>query len=119
VAITGTSHLWRWSLPRLRRVQVAFLPAVVPGPGWDDADPVSELIDDRVWPAVVDEYGRLRAKPGLIAAGLAATGIGGGILAKRQLDVRRKPRLARQGRAPQSPVPPGRRGLIRRLRSRR
>jgi hypothetical protein len=47
------------------------------------------LIDDRVWPAVRDEYGRLRARPGLIAAGLAALGIGGGLLARRRLEVRR------------------------------
>ena len=91
-AITGTSHLWRGALPKVRRVQLTFLPAVVPeakaGP-----DAVSELIDERVWPAVQDEYGRLRAKPGLIAAGLAAIGIGGGLLARRQLAARRKPQL--------------------------
>ena len=31
-AITGTSHLWRGALPKLRRVQIAFLPAVEPAP---------------------------------------------------------------------------------------
>ncbi|MGZ4287904.1 MAG: lysophospholipid acyltransferase family protein [Solirubrobacteraceae bacterium] len=91
-AITGTSHLWRGALPKVRRVQLTFLPPVLPEarPG---RDVVSELIDERVWPAVQDEYGRLRAKPGLIAAGLAAIGIGAGLLARRQLDARRKPRL--------------------------
>ena len=29
-AITGTSHLWRGALPKRRRVQIAFLPAVEP-----------------------------------------------------------------------------------------
>jgi 1-acyl-sn-glycerol-3-phosphate acyltransferase len=91
-AITGTSHLWRGALPKVRRVQLTFLPAVAPEarPGHDS---VSELIDDRVWPAVQEEYGRLRAKPGLIIAGLAAIGIGGGLLARRQLEATRKPRL--------------------------
>lgn len=91
-AITGTSHLWRGALPKVRRVQLTFLPPVTA-----EADPgphtASELIDDRVWPAVQDEYGRLIARPGVIAAGLAAVGVGGGILARRQIEARRRPRL--------------------------
>jgi 1-acyl-sn-glycerol-3-phosphate acyltransferase len=81
-AITGTSHLWRGALPRLKRVQLAFLPAVTPQV---DAgrEEVEELIDERVWPAVREEYGRLRARPGAVIAGLAELGIGGGMLAKR------------------------------------
>jgi 1-acyl-sn-glycerol-3-phosphate acyltransferase len=92
-AITGTSHLWRGALPRLRLVQLAFLPPVPAVQGPESRDPVSELIDERVWPAVREEYGRLRSSPGLITAGLAAIGIGGGLVAKRQLGTRRKPRL--------------------------
>jgi 1-acyl-sn-glycerol-3-phosphate acyltransferase len=87
-AISGTSHLWRGALPKVKRVQLTFLPETRPG-----HDAASELIDDRVWPAVQDEYGRLRATPGLIAAGLAAISIGGGLLARRQLEAKRKPRL--------------------------
>ncbi len=91
-AITGTSHLWRGALPKLKRVQIAFLAPIAPHTA---ARPVgaSELIDERVWPAVQEEYGRLRAAPGLIAVGLAALGIGGGLIARRQLEARRKPRL--------------------------
>jgi hypothetical protein len=92
-AITGTSHLWRGALPKLRSVQLTFLPAVAPVAPPAGRDTVAELIDHRVWPAVQDEYGRLRATPGLFAAGLAAIGISGGLLAKRQLDARRKPSL--------------------------
>jgi 1-acyl-sn-glycerol-3-phosphate acyltransferase len=92
-AITGTSHLWRGALPRVRRVQVAFLPAVSPAPLSEAPDPVLELIDQLVWPAVQDEYGRLRARTGIIAAALGALGIGGGLLARRHLESRRKPRL--------------------------
>lgn len=91
-AITGTAHLWRGALPKLKLVQVAFLPAVVPEhvAGGDGG---SELIDERVWPAVREEYGRLRTSPGLIAAALAALGLGGGLLAKRRIEARRQVRL--------------------------
>ena len=92
-AITGTSHLWRGALPKLRRVQIAFLPAVEPAPPAAGHDPASALIDDRVWPAVQEEYGRLSARPGLIAAALAAAGVGGGLLAKRRLQASRQRRL--------------------------
>ena len=93
VAISGTSHLWRGALPKLKRVQITFLPPVAPQQVPVGGDPLGELIDRRVWPAVQDEYGRLRAAPGLIAAALAAAGIGGGLLARRQLESRRQPRL--------------------------
>jgi 1-acyl-sn-glycerol-3-phosphate acyltransferase len=58
-AITGTAHLWRGALPRRKRVQVAFLPAIAP-PAFEAPDEVATLIDERVWPAVREEYGRLR-----------------------------------------------------------
>jgi 1-acyl-sn-glycerol-3-phosphate acyltransferase len=83
-AISGTSHLWRGALPKVRRVQVAFLAPVVPKAEAPDPQALTELIDARVWPAVQEEYGRLRAAPGLILAGLAAVGIGGGLVAWRR-----------------------------------
>jgi 1-acyl-sn-glycerol-3-phosphate acyltransferase len=92
-AITGTSHLWRGALPRLKRVQLAFLPPVPPKMRRDSRDPVSDLIDEQVWPAVREEYGRLRSRPGLMVTGLAAIGVGGALVAKRQLDARQKPSL--------------------------
>ena len=91
-AITGTSQLWRAPLPKSRKVQLTFLPAVQPD-ATGGRDAVHELIDERVWPGVREEYGRLRAKPGLIASALVAIGIGGGLLARRQLKLRRKPRV--------------------------
>jgi 1-acyl-sn-glycerol-3-phosphate acyltransferase len=91
-AITGTSRLWRGGMPKARRVQLTFLPAVT-AEARQGRDAVSEMIDERAWPAVQEEYDRLRAKPGVIAAGLAALGIGTGLLARRQLEARRKPRL--------------------------
>jgi 1-acyl-sn-glycerol-3-phosphate acyltransferase len=63
-AITGTAHLWRGALPKLKRVQLAFLPPVLATGAGDPSD-VDELIDERVWPTVLEEYGRLRASPGL------------------------------------------------------
>jgi 1-acyl-sn-glycerol-3-phosphate acyltransferase len=92
-AITGTSHLWRGALPHLRRVQIAFLPPVDAGEIAGGEDAVEELIDRRVWPAVADSYGRLRSTPGTIAAALAAIGLGGGLIARRQLEARRHPRV--------------------------
>jgi len=86
-------HLWRGALPKLRRVQLAFLPAVEAAPPAAGHDPASELIDDQVWPAVQEEYGRLSAKPGLIVAALTAAGVGGGLLARRRLQASRQPRL--------------------------
>ena len=35
-----------------------------------------------LWPEVEGEYRRLRARPTVIAAGLAAIGIGGGLVAR-------------------------------------
>jgi 1-acyl-sn-glycerol-3-phosphate acyltransferase len=72
-AITGTEKR-RWHLPR--RVRIAFGEPVPV----TDLSPTPEhaamLLDQTLWPTVSDEYTRLRAAPGLIAAGVAAAGIG-------------------------------------------
>jgi 1-acyl-sn-glycerol-3-phosphate acyltransferase len=94
-AITGTSQLWRAVLPKVRRVQLTLLPAVDSGAA-QGGDAIRELIDERVWPGVQEEYGRLRARPGLIASVLIAIGVGGGLLARRELQARRKPRILGQ-----------------------
>ena len=86
-AILGTSHLWLGPIPKPRRVEITFLPAVTVTSGEDP----TELIDRSVWPAVRDEYGRLNATPGLVAAGLAALGLGGVVAARRRRPSR--PRL--------------------------
>jgi 1-acyl-sn-glycerol-3-phosphate acyltransferase len=92
VAIVGTSHLWRGALPRAKRVQIAFLRAVTTGDAGEQT-PSQALIDERVWPAVREEYGRLRGTPGLVGLGLAALGLGGGLLARRRRERGRPPRL--------------------------
>ena len=91
-AISGTSHLWRGALPRVKRVQLTFLPAVSPGSPAGNGQS-ADLIDERVWPAVREEYGRLRAGSGLVAAGLTALGLGGGLTARRRLERSRPPRM--------------------------
>ncbi|MGZ4184375.1 MAG: lysophospholipid acyltransferase family protein [Solirubrobacteraceae bacterium] len=91
-AVSGTSHLWRGALPRLKRVQITFLEPVRAGASGGPLQS-ADLIDEQVWPAVRDEYGRLRATPGMIAAALAAAGVGGGLFAKKRIEGRRTPRL--------------------------
>jgi 1-acyl-sn-glycerol-3-phosphate acyltransferase len=44
----------------------------------------SRLAEEMLWPEVEEEFHRLRARPGLIAAGVAALGIGGGLLIRRR-----------------------------------
>lgn len=91
-AVSGTSHLWRGALPRLKRVQIAFLDPVRASPS-SARSQGADLIDEQVWPAVREEYGRLRAAPGLIAAAVAAAGVGGGLLARKRLEKRGTTRL--------------------------
>jgi 1-acyl-sn-glycerol-3-phosphate acyltransferase len=72
-AITGTERR-RLHLPR--RVQVSFGQpiAVTDRPATPEA--AAELVDEALWPTISEDYRRLRARPGLIAAGIAAVGIG-------------------------------------------
>jgi 1-acyl-sn-glycerol-3-phosphate acyltransferase len=57
-------------------IKVAELPA---GP-----EAALELTEELLWPEVEGSYRRLRARPTLIAAGLAALGLGGGLLLRRK-----------------------------------
>lgn len=83
-AIAGTERLWLGPLPRPRRVQLAFAPAIDPAPVAGRSDAVTELVDRELWPVVQEEYGRELARPGIILAALAALGLGTGLLARRQ-----------------------------------
>ena len=82
-AIAGTAHLWLGPIPKPRHVRVAFRPPILPSEACGP-DAVGELVDDRLWPEVREEYGRLRAAPGLILSALTALGVGAGLLARRQ-----------------------------------
>jgi len=82
-AITGTERLFVGPFPRPVKVQVAFAEPVPVAELEATPDSATEVIDRQVWPEVQREYGRLRARPTLAAAALAALGLGG-------LAVRRK-----------------------------
>lgn len=75
-AMTGTERR-RFHLPRA--VQISFgEPIVMPAAGVEAATPeaAAELLEGRLWPTVSDDYRRLKAGPGLVAAGVAAAGLG-------------------------------------------
>jgi len=83
-AITGTEKIFRGGVPVPRRVQVAFSAPISVSELAPSSEAATELIEEMVWPEVEGSYRRLRARPTLIAAGLAALGIGGGLLARRR-----------------------------------
>jgi 1-acyl-sn-glycerol-3-phosphate acyltransferase len=83
-AITGTEKIFRGGVPVPRRVQVAFSPPVEVAELEAGPETAAEVIEGVVWPEVEGSYRRLRARPTVIAAGLAALGIGGGLLVRRK-----------------------------------
>jgi 1-acyl-sn-glycerol-3-phosphate acyltransferase len=96
-AITGTERLFIGPFPRPVRVRVSFAPAIQPDELVSTPEAAGELISERVWPQVEQEFQRLRARPGLIAAGLAALGIGGGLAYRaRRAPTSRRAALARR-----------------------
>ena len=76
-AITGTDNLFLGPFPKPRRVQVAFSEPIQVSEVAATAAGAAELVDEMLWPEVEGEYRRLRARPTLVAAGLAALGVGG------------------------------------------
>jgi 1-acyl-sn-glycerol-3-phosphate acyltransferase len=83
-AITGTEKIFRGGFPVPRRVQVAFSEPIPVSELAATPDAAATLISDTLWPEVEGEYRRLRARPTVIAAGLAALGLGGGLLLRRK-----------------------------------
>lgn len=88
-AITGTERLFVAGLPRPTAVRVSFGEPVAVSEIPASPEAAGELLQDELWPQVEEEFGRLRAHPGLIAAGLAAIGIGA-VVAQRQRQSRRR-----------------------------
>jgi 1-acyl-sn-glycerol-3-phosphate acyltransferase len=72
-AISGTEKR-RWPLPR--RVQVAFGEPVPVSDLEATPEDAALLTEQTLWPTITEDYHRLRARPGLVAAGLAAVGLG-------------------------------------------
>ena len=92
-AITGTEQLFLGPFPKPRRVQVAFAEPIAASELAATPEAAGELVDGMLWPEVEGEFRRLRARPGLVAAGLAALGVGGGLLVQRRLGQRKRSRL--------------------------
>ena len=84
--------LHRRLLPRAGQVQVAFAPAISPAELEATPQAAAELIQEQVWPEVEQQYRRLRANPGLIAAVIAALSAGTGVAIRAQT----KPKTRRQ-----------------------
>jgi 1-acyl-sn-glycerol-3-phosphate acyltransferase len=84
-AITGTEHLFAGPMPLPRRVQVAFAEPIPVAPR-DEATPeeAGKLLEEQLWPTVAVEFHRLYARPGLIAAALAAVGLAGVVAARHR-----------------------------------
>jgi 1-acyl-sn-glycerol-3-phosphate acyltransferase len=91
-AITGTDHLFAGPLPKPKRVQVAFSAPIPANELASTPEAAGELVEKVLWPEVETEFRRLRSRRGLVAAGLAALGLGGGVLAQRRMAARRRKR---------------------------
>jgi len=107
-AITGTEWLFAGPVPKPKRVQVAFGEPISvetnpPTPATPEA--ASELLSEQLWPEVSAEFSRLRARPGLIVAGLAALGLAGFVARRRGVGQRTR-------RRPGGPGGPGRLGRL-------
>jgi 1-acyl-sn-glycerol-3-phosphate acyltransferase len=83
-AITATEKIFFGPLSKPRRVQVAFSEPIPVHHLTSTPEVAGELVEESLWPQVEGEYRRLRARPTLIAAGLAALGVGGGLLLRRR-----------------------------------
>lgn len=97
-AITGTDHIWLGPLPKPKRVQLAFAPPIPVSELEATPEAAGELVDDELWPQIEGEFQRLRTRPGLIAAGLAAAGLGGLVLARKRSGRSALPRPGKKGR---------------------
>ena len=83
-AISGTEKMFWHGIPRPIRIQVAF---GTPIPVHDleaTQDVAGAVLNDELWPQVQEEYRKLRARPGLIAAGIAAAGLGVALSRRRK-----------------------------------
>jgi 1-acyl-sn-glycerol-3-phosphate acyltransferase len=83
-AISGSEDIFLGPFPRPRRVQVAFAEPIRVEEMAVTPEAAGRLVDDMLWPEVESEYTRLRARPGLIAAALAALGVGGGLIVRNR-----------------------------------
>jgi 1-acyl-sn-glycerol-3-phosphate acyltransferase len=103
-AITGTEQLFLGPFPKPRRVQVAFAEPIPVADLTATPDGAAELVEEMLWPDVKSEFHRLRARPSLIAAALAALGVGGFLVRRGRTPPKRRLPLPRR-RARRSRLP--------------
>lgn len=82
-AISGTENLFAGPLPRPRRVGVAFAEPIPAAEIAASPEEAGRLVEEILWPEVETQFRRLRARPTIAAAALAALGLGGGIAVRR------------------------------------
>jgi 1-acyl-sn-glycerol-3-phosphate acyltransferase len=83
-AISGTERLFFHGVPRPTTVRVSFGEQIPVEEVPATPEAAGALLDDELWPEIEGQFGRLRAHPGLIAAGLAAVGLGAVVAARRR-----------------------------------
>jgi 1-acyl-sn-glycerol-3-phosphate acyltransferase len=91
-AISGTENLFFGPVPKPRRVAVSFGEPIEVAARGPTPEAARELVSESLWPEVQREFGRLRAHPSLVAAALAALGLGAGVAARRRWRRRPPPR---------------------------
>jgi 1-acyl-sn-glycerol-3-phosphate acyltransferase len=83
-AISGTEDLFAGPVPKPRRVQVAFAEPIPVSELAASPEAAGELVEGLLWPTVEGEFRRLKAREGLVAGGIAALGVGGGLLVRER-----------------------------------
>jgi 1-acyl-sn-glycerol-3-phosphate acyltransferase len=89
-AITGTEDLFAGPLPKPKRVQVAFAEPIPVSDLASSPEAAGQVVEETLWPTVEGEFRRLRAREGLVAGGIAALGVGGGLLVRERRRRRRR-----------------------------
>jgi 1-acyl-sn-glycerol-3-phosphate acyltransferase len=98
-AISGTENLFFGPLPKPRRVAVAFGEPIEVAAQGPSPEAARELVSEGLWPEVQRQFGTLRAHPGLVAAALAALGVGAGVATRRRhRPARRRAKTTRRRR---------------------
>jgi 1-acyl-sn-glycerol-3-phosphate acyltransferase len=88
-AITGTEKLFAGPFPRPTTVRLSFGEPIDVEDVPATPDAAGELLSDELWPEIEGQFGRLRAHPGLVAAGLAAAGLGAVVATRRRHGTKR------------------------------
>jgi 1-acyl-sn-glycerol-3-phosphate acyltransferase len=98
-AISGTENLFFGPLPKPRRVAVAFGEPIEVAAQGPSPEAARELVSEGLWPEVQRQFETLRAHPGLVAAALAAVGVGAGVATRRRhRPARRRAKTTRRRR---------------------